>query len=90
MAFTIAAQGVMQGKKQVLAPLLLSCFRLVVFVFPFVYLFSQFQNPTFWVWWSFPIGEIITDGFTILFLLHSFHPKAKEKVSQGEAKPVAE
>ena len=68
MAFTVAAQGILQGKQRVFQPLILSFLRLAVLVFPFVFLFIQFENAKTLLWFAFPCTEILTDVVTYLFL----------------------
>lgn len=68
MAFTVAAQGILQGKQKIFQPLILSFLRLVVFAFPFVFLFIQFENAKTLLWFVFPCAEILTDVVTYLFM----------------------
>lgn len=68
MAFTVAAQGILQGKQRVFQSLILSFLRLAVLVFPFVFLFIQFENAKTLLWFAFPCTEILTDVVTYLFL----------------------
>jgi len=72
MAYTVAAQGILQGEHKVIQPLVLSCLRLAVFVFPLVFLFSQFENAKVTLWIAFPCAEILTDVVTYVFLKLSF------------------
>lgn len=60
MGFTVAVQGVLQALGDAFKPLLLSCLRLVVFVFPTAYCFTLSPNVLDVVWWTFPIAEVCT------------------------------
>lgn len=68
MGFTVAVQGVLQALGHALKPLILSFFRLVLFVFPVAFLFTKLPNVLNTVWWTFPIAEILTCFFAVLFL----------------------
>ncbi len=68
MGVTVGIQGILQGLRRALTPFLLSLFRLAVFVFPLVYLFTNTANPRTLVWLAFPIAELLTMGFAILFM----------------------
>ncbi len=66
MAFTIALQGILQGFRDSIRPLILSLLRLVVFVFPIAYLFTLNENAKSLVWVSFIISESLTAAIGIL------------------------
>ncbi len=68
MGFTVAVQGVLQALGQAGKPLLLSFFRLVLFVFPTAYLFTLSENVLSLVWWTFPIAEVLSSVFALVFL----------------------
>lgn len=68
MGFTVAVQGVLQALGYAAKPLILSFFRLVVFVFPLALLFTRSPNVVNIVWWTFPIAEFLTFIFAIIFL----------------------
>ncbi len=68
MAFNVAIQGVFQALRQPFKPLITALFRLIIFVFPFAYLFTLSSNVINIVWFTFPIAEIIT-AFISFFLL---------------------
>lgn len=68
MGFTVAVQGVLQALGYAGKPLLLSFFRLVLFVFPVCYLFTLSPNVLDIVWWTFPIAEVLTCVFAYIFL----------------------
>ena len=46
MCFSVAVQGVLQSIGYAIRPLVISLFRLVIFVFPTAYLFTCFDNVT--------------------------------------------
>lgn len=68
MGFSVAVQGVLQALGYALKPLLLSLFRLIVFVLPAAYLFTLSPHVLDCVWWCFPIAEALTAVFAVLFL----------------------
>lgn len=68
MGLTVAAQGVLQALGDPIKPLALALLRLVVFVFPVAYLFTQMDNVLNVVWWTFPIAEALTAVFAVIFL----------------------
>lgn len=68
MAFNVAIQGVFQALRQPFKPLITALFRLIIFVFPFAYLFTLSSNVINIVWFTFPIAEILT-AFISFFLL---------------------
>lgn len=77
MGFSVAVQGILQALGYALKPLLLSLFRLVIFVFPIAYFFTASPNVLSLVWWTFPIAEVITDIFAFIFLKQA----KKQKIS---------
>lgn len=77
MAASIAIQGLLQGLRSVLYPLLISLLRLAVFVFPLAYLFSNLNDNLTLFWLTFPISEILTVFFSFAFL----HAGDKKKLS---------
>ena len=68
MGFTVAVQGVLQALGYAVKPLLLSFFRLILFVFPIAYLFTLSENVIDIVWWTFPIAEVFGCIFAYIFL----------------------
>lgn len=75
MGFTVAVQGVLQALGYAGKPLLLSFFRLVLFVFPIAYLFTRLENVLQLVWWTFPIAEVLTCIFSVIFLRKAWKTK---------------
>ncbi len=71
MGVTVGVQGILQGLRMALAPLILSLCRLVVFVFPLVLAFTFTANPRTLVWLAFPIAELLTMLLALLFLKHA-------------------
>lgn len=66
MGVTVGIQGILQGLRQAMAPLLLSALRLAVFVFPLVFAFTWTARPRTFVWLAFPIAECLTMLVAIL------------------------
>lgn len=77
MGFSVAIQGVLQALGYALRPLIISLLRLVIFVFPIVYIFTLSDNVINIVWWAFPIAEILTAFISFLILKKTY----KEKIS---------
>lgn len=77
MGISVAIQGVLQSVRYALKPLVISLFRLVIFVFPIAYLFTQSDNVINVVWWTFPIAEILTAIISLLILKDSYNKKIK-------------
>lgn len=75
MGFTVAVQGVLQALGYATKPLVLSFFRLVLFVFPICYLFTLTNNVLSLVWWTFPIAEVLTCIFAVFFLKNAVKTK---------------
>ncbi len=78
MGITVGIQGILQGLGKALTPFLLSLFRLAVFVFPLVYIFTFTKNPEVTVWMAFPITELLTITIAIFFI-----KKAKKQVIES-------
>lgn len=77
MGFSVAVQGILQSINYAIRPLIISLFRLVVFVFPIAYLFTLSENVVNIVWWTFPISEILTAIISIFILRNSYNSKIK-------------
>ncbi len=77
MGFSVAVQGVLQSIGYAIRPLVISLFRLVIFVFPTAYLFTCFDNVTGTVWWTFPIAEVLTCAISAFILKRSY----KERIA---------
>ncbi len=77
MGFSIAVQGVLQALGYALSPLIISCLRLAVFVFPTVWLFTLSENAAVLVWWSFPIAELMTSAASFFLLFFAIRKKLK-------------
>ncbi len=75
MGITVGIQGILQGLRKALSPFLLSLFRLVLFLFPLVYVFSLTSAAKTCVWLAFPIAEFLSMGFAVLFIV-----KAKKNI----------
>lgn len=77
MGFSVAIQGVLQSIGCALRPLIISLFRLVIFVFPTAYLFTKSSNVVETVWWTFPITEVLTAIISLFILKDSYNKKIK-------------
>ena len=60
MGFSIGVQGELQANRKALMPLVTALLRLIIFVVPFAIIFIFSNNPKELIWWSFPIGELLT------------------------------
>ena len=83
MGFTVAVQGVLQALGYAGKPLLLSFFRLILFVFPIAFLFTLSTNVLNLVWWTFPIAEALTCIFAYIFLKNVMKNKI-DTISTGK------
>lgn len=90
MGVTVGIQGILQGMRRALTPLLLSCFRLAVFVFPLVFLFTYAfaAEARTWVWLAFPISELLTMLIALLFLRNTFKQIVTMRPESRETLPV--
>ena len=79
MRIYISIQGVLQGLNKVYSPVLISFFRLLLCPLPFCFLFLFLDKNAILFWVAFPIAEVITCGFSFLFLNHArkSRPQAK-------------
>ncbi len=68
MGISVAVQGIFQGFRFSVRPLVISFLRLAVLVFPIAALFVVSSNPENTVWWTFPIVEFITAGVSLAML----------------------
>lgn len=68
MGISVAVQGIFQGFRFSVRPLVISFLRLAVLVFPIAALFAVSSNPENTVWWTFPIVEFITAGVSLAML----------------------
>ncbi len=68
MGVIVGIQGILQGLRKALTPLLLSLYRLAVFLLPLVYIFTLTNNPRITVWLAFPIAELITMIIAFIFM----------------------
>ncbi|MCQ2771313.1 MAG: hypothetical protein MJ236_05895 [Clostridia bacterium] len=78
MGVTISIQGMLQAFRYSVYPLILSLLRLIVIVFPVLYLFTLTSNPTKAIWFALPITEAITMVVAIFMIRKAF----KEKIAQ--------
>lgn len=77
MGFSIAVQGILQSINYAGRPLFISFLRLIIFVFPIAYLFTQSDNVVNVVWWTFPIAEVLTAIISVFILKNSYNAKIK-------------
>ncbi len=82
MAVSVAIQGVLQAFRYALLPLLISCLRLCLLVFPIAYCFTLSSDAVSLVWWTFPIVEVITAAISIVFLRIAYRKKVKPMITQ--------
>lgn len=78
MGFTVAVQGILQAFGYSVKPLILSALRLAIFVFPTAILFTLSKKVVDTVWWTFPIAEILTAIFSVIFLIEAINKKVKQ------------
>jgi putative MATE family efflux protein len=77
MGISVAIQGILQSVRYAIRPLIISLFRLVIFVFPIAYLFTKSDNVINIVWWTFPIAEFLTAIISLFILRDSYSKKIK-------------
>lgn len=84
MGISVAIQGVLQSVRYAVRPLVISLLRLVIFVFPIAYCFTQSGDVLYLVWWTFPIAEILTAMISLWILKDSYQKKIKPLASNIE------
>lgn len=84
MGFSVAVQGILQSIRYAIRPLIISLFRLVIFVFPIAYLFTLSNNVINIVWYTFPISEILTAVISLFILKDSYNKKIKVLENNNE------
>ena len=62
--------------------LLLALLRLIVLPIPLCLLFLQWKTGDVFVWWAFPIAEVVT-AVTAVFLLHQTYRKRQKEMHPG-------
>lgn len=72
MAVTVSIQGILQGERKAVSPLILSLCRLCIFVFPIAYFFTLQANATILVWFTFIIAEVITALFSFFLIIKQY------------------
>lgn len=75
MGISVAIQGVLQSIGYAIKPLVISLFRLVIFVFSIAYIFTLSSNVQDNVWWTFVIAEILTSIISLFILKKSYNKK---------------
>ena len=66
MGISVSLQGVLQGLRYVILPVIISLLRLAIFIFPIVFLFTLSENARYLIWFTFPLSEILTSLFSFL------------------------
>lgn len=79
MAFTIGIQGILQGLRNAVSPLILSLLRLCVFVFPIAYAFTYLKNVVTFVWITFIISEFLTSIISFIVIKKNVNVNIKNK-----------
>ncbi len=77
MGFSVAIQGILQSIRYAIRPLVISLFRLVIFVFPIAFFFTKSNNVTKTIWWTFPIAEVLTTIISLFILKDSYNKRIK-------------
>ena len=68
MGISVGIQGILQGFRNVMKPVIISLLRLIVFVIPLAFIFTKNSAVISLFWWTFPITEVLTAAIS-LFLL---------------------
>ena len=68
MGISVAIQGILQSFGYSIKPLIISLLRLVIIIFPLVYLATLRNDVLKTVWISFPISEVITSLISLFIL----------------------
>lgn len=68
MSFSLTIQGILQGFRYVILPIIISLLRLIVFPIPFICLFIANEKTSSYFYISFLISEILTDIISYIFL----------------------
>ena len=79
MAFTIGIQGILQGLRNAVSPLILSLLKLCVFVFPIAYAFTYLKNVVTFVWITFIISEFLTSIISFIVIKKNVNVNIKNK-----------
>ncbi len=68
MGINVAIQGIFQGLRMAVRPLIVSALRFAVIIFPLTYVFLLTSDPLSTWWWAFPITEVVTMVIAIFML----------------------
>lgn len=79
MAFTIGIQGILQGLRNAVSPLILSLLSLCMFVFPIAYAFTYLKNVVTFVWITFIISEFLTSIISFIVIKKNVNVNIKNK-----------
>lgn len=69
MAFSVGAQGILQGTGSVYKPLIISALRLIIFVIPFAFIFVLREDAPTTFYITFPIAEALTAVVTVTLII---------------------
>lgn len=67
----IAFQGVLQALGCGISSLVISVLRLLIVVLPLAWIFAQMSNATFYIWFAFPIAELVAVIAAILLMVRA-------------------
>ena len=81
--YCVAAESVCQALDNSMASFITSIFRQVVALVPAAWLLARLGNVNY-VWWAFPIAEVLSALFNTLFLRKAFRDMER-KLSAREA-----
>lgn len=90
MGVSVAAQGVLQGAGRVWSPPIISLLRLIVLVYPTMYLFTRTLDPIGNIWWTYPIAEGCTAIVSLFFLVRTLKALKSELGTPKEGKMTKE
>lgn len=79
MGFSVAIQGILQGFNEIYSPLIISVLRLIFPLLPIAYLFTLTGNAAYYLWWTFPISEVIAAAASFFFLKSAEKKRLAEK-----------
>jgi multidrug efflux pump len=70
MGISVAIQGVFQALNESIKPMFIALLRLVIFLFPFVYIFTLNKDyNTRLIWLAFPLSELLTSIIAVILLI---------------------
>ncbi len=72
MGISVTVQGIMQGLRMAVRPLIISILRLAAIIMPVTYLFMLTSDPLSSWWWAFPITELVTMIVSIALMIEVY------------------